>query len=255
MRPSQDPGSIVPASDAPWLLYDLNTDYAQSRDLSVQHPDKLAHLRALFDTEAQRNKVLPVFDNPIPLLVPEKRPVMTAPGRYQFYPGDWRYNEGTFPTVMNRSWSVEADLTAPAGGGTGALVTQGSRFAGWGLLMLNGVPTFVYRNNLIDGVRLQAPMALTPGRHQVRVDFAVDGPGFGRGGALTLSIDGKPVGTEKIDRTVAFKFSYEPAVIGRTGGPSLLDDYQPPFAYDGELSAVTVDLQPVLLPGGEVGAK
>ncbi|OOK77465.1 sulfatase family protein [Mycobacterium kansasii] len=57
------PGSKMPAfSDDRWELYDLSQDYSQAVDLSAQHPDRLAELKALFDAEAEKNHVFPLDD-------------------------------------------------------------------------------------------------------------------------------------------------------------------------------------------------
>ncbi|EUA12326.1 sulfatase family protein [Mycobacterium kansasii 732] len=57
------PGSKMPAfSDDRWELYDLSRDYSQAVDLSAQHPDRLAELKALFDAEGEKNHVFPLDD-------------------------------------------------------------------------------------------------------------------------------------------------------------------------------------------------
>jgi arylsulfatase len=254
MKPNAEAGSVEALRDDPWLLFDLNTDYSQSQDVGAAHPEKLAHLRALFDSEAERNHVLPIVTNGYAGMLPGLRPhPANAAGRYVFYPDGWRYGEGVFPNTLNRSWTAKADLVAPAGGGDGALVTQGGRFAGWGLLVRKGAPTFVYRTNLLDTVRLQAPQPLSPGPHQVQVAFKVDGPGLGRGGAFTLSVDGHAVASAHAEHTLAFKFPPEPAAIGEDVGTPLLEGDAAPFRYDG-VRSVTLELEPAQLPAPAVGA-
>jgi arylsulfatase len=243
MRANQPAGGSDADRSNPWLLFDLKADPSQTTDVAAANPDKLAHLRALFDSEAERNHVLPIQSSGYAGLAPQLRPhPAVAAGRYALYPDGWRYGEGVFPSILNRSWSVEAELTAPDGGGEGALVAQGGRFAGWGMLVLKGVPTFVYRTNILETLRLQAPTPLAAGPHRVGVAFASDGPGVGRGGEYTLSVDGQAVGHGRLEHTVAFKFPPELAAVGEDPGTPLLDDYQGPFRYDGALAQVTFDL-------------
>jgi arylsulfatase len=250
MKPGQDAGGVEALRDDPWQLYDLNTDYSQTTDVAAAHPDRLAHLRALFDSEARRNHVLPIQTSGYAGMLPGLRPhPANAPGRYVFHPDGWRYGEGVFPSILNRSWTAEADLVAPAGGGDGALVTQGGRFAGWGLVVRRGRPTFVYRTDLLDAVRLEAPRALAAGPHRVRIAFEVDGAGLGRGGVFTLGVDGDVVGSARIGRTLAFKFPPEPAAIGEDVGTPLLEGYATPYRYDGVLKSVALDLGETQLPG------
>jgi arylsulfatase len=249
MKPSKIAGAVAADRSDPWLLFDLKTDFSQSTDVGAAHPQRLARLRALFEQEAARNHVLPIETSGYAGMLPNLRPHPGyAAGHYVFHPDGWRYGGGVFPSLLNRSWSVTADLTAPAGGGDGALATQGGRFAGWGLLVLHGAPTFVYRTNLAETLRLTAPAPLSAGPHRVSVAFTVDGPGIGRGGRFALSVDGRTVGEGRLEHTVAFKYPSEPAAIGEDVGTPLLEGYEPPFRYDGSLASVAIDLDEAQLP-------
>ena len=55
---------------------------------------------------------------------------------------------GTAPSILNKSFTITADVEVPAGGGDGMLVTAGGRFGGWGFYLRNGKPVFVY--DLLD---------------------------------------------------------------------------------------------------------
>jgi len=240
--------------DAPWQLYDLERDWTQTTDVAAAHPDKVAELTALWQAEAKRNNVLPLTYSNMAAMLPGVRPEpLSEPGRHVLHPSAERLPEGVFPAINNRSWTIEADLAVPEGGAQGMLVTQGGRYSGWGLAVIEGRPTFLYRNNdrPADLVRIAAPQALAPGRHKVAIAFTVDGPGFGRGGGLVLSVDGAVAATGRLERTVPFKFSPEDATIGRDAGTPLTDDYRLPFAFTGALESVTFDLgavQPIAAP-------
>jgi arylsulfatase A-like enzyme len=245
-----EPGGVTPLLDAPWQLFDLTHDFSQTQDLSARYPDKLKELQALFQSEGERNHVLPLFTHSLQALLPGVRPEIVAPGSYTYYPSGARYPEGAFPSINNRSWSIEADLDVPASGGNGVLVTQGGRASGWGFVVLKGVPTFLYRatDRDADLFRLAAPRPVSPGHHHVSVAFAVDGPGFAKGGLYTLQVDGKEAARARVDSTVPFKFAPEDAVVGHDSGTSVSDDYQVPFAFDGTLRSLTITLSPLQLP-------
>ena len=55
---------------------------------------------------------------------------------------------GAAPSILNRSYRITADIEVPQGGANGMLVTQGGRFAGYGLYLKDGKPTFTM--NLLD---------------------------------------------------------------------------------------------------------
>lgn len=43
-----------------WELYDLTNDFSQTRNLAASHPERLAAMRQLFESEAQKNHVYPL---------------------------------------------------------------------------------------------------------------------------------------------------------------------------------------------------
>jgi arylsulfatase len=244
------PGTPPPALDPQWELYDLKNDSSQTIDVAARYPEKLKELRAAFDAEAARNHVVPISADTSRFLLAQSRPEVEArPGRYVLVPSAFRYSESTFPNIKNRSWSVEADLDVPSDGGNGVLITEGGRFSGWGLTMLGGTPTFIYRTNDSEaGLTKLAGAQLTPGRHIVTVNFTVDGAGLGRGGLVRLAVDGKASGQVRLERTIPFKFSPEGGAVGHDTGTPLTDDFRIPAKYDGVLRSVTVDLQAVQTP-------
>lgn len=243
-------GAAVPDKAGPWQLYDLTRDFSQTRDLAAVHPQKAAELKALWQAEATRNRVLPLVTSNIQAMMGGRPEPLSAPGRYTFYPSADRYPEGVFPRITNRDWSVEALLDVPAGGADGMLATQGGHVAGWALAVIGGVPTFLYRESDRKEAlfRLAGPNALPAGRHKVALSFVVDGPGFGRGGTFTLRVDGRQVASGRIERTIPFKFGGDDATIGRDAGTAVSDDYQLPFAYGGKLDSVVVELGPLQPP-------
>jgi arylsulfatase len=134
----------------------------------------------------------------------------------------------------------------PEGGGNGMLVTAGGRFAGWGLYLLKGKPVFTY--NLLDLARpkVEAGAALSPGRHTVEFAFKPDGPGLGKGGTGTITVDGVEAGKGTFPHTIPFALeSSETFDVGSDTGTRVNDDdYQAPFAFDGKLNSLTIKLMP-----------
>src|SRR5262249_58657835 len=61
-----------------------------------------------------------------------------------FYPGQVGMPPDASPRILNRSWSVQADIEVPATGVDGMIVTQGGLEGGYGLYVRGGKPTFVY---------------------------------------------------------------------------------------------------------------
>ncbi len=65
-------GAVMPAfDDDVWELYDGNTDWTQSNDLSKENPEKLHELQRLWLIEAVKYNVLPLDDRQIERIIPD----------------------------------------------------------------------------------------------------------------------------------------------------------------------------------------
>ena len=60
--------------------------------------------------------------------------------------------------------------------------------------------TFMFLWNMVDlnRIKWEGADALTPGRHTVTFDFKYDGPGLGKGGTGTLSVDGRVLSRDQL---------------------------------------------------------
>ena len=85
--------------------------------------------------EATRYQVLPL-DNSLLTRMVQPRPGPAA-GRKQFvYTGPVSaIQANAAPGILNRSYRITAEIEVPQGGANGMLITQGGRFAGWGLYL------------------------------------------------------------------------------------------------------------------------
>ena len=152
--------------------------------------------------------------------------------------------------MKNTSYTITAKLNVPKEGAEGVVITQGGRFAGWGLLVLDGRPVWAYKNTQQpnDGIRIAGPSKLTPGDHVVSVDFAYDGKKgeYGKGGAYVLKVDGAEVARTTISHTVPFIYSVDETLdVGEDRGTPILEDYadRMPFRYNGRIEEVEIHLE------------
>lgn len=227
-----------------WELYDLTKDFSQNNDLAAKMPDKLREMQELFLVEAAKYNVFPL-DNSILERILTARPSFTA-GRNVFtYSGVVSgLPTGDAPSILNRSYTITADVEVPAGGGDGMLVTTGGRFGGYGFYLLKGKPVFLYNFVDIQRARWEGTEALAPGKHTLVFDFKSDGPGFGKGGTGVLKVDGKEVVKQSIPHTVPIIMpwdeTFDVGVDTRTGVED--KDYQVPFAFNGTIDKLTVEL-------------
>jgi arylsulfatase A-like enzyme len=227
-----------------WELYNLNDDYSQANDLAATNPDKLHEMQELFLLEAAKYNVFPL-DNDLLVRAGTPRPSATA-GKTAFtYTGTLSgIPTGNAPNILNKSYTITANVELPPNGADGVLVTEGGRFGGYGLYVLNQKPVFVYNLLGLTHFRWEAADALKPGKHTIAFDFKSDGPGVGKGGTGVLTVDGNQVATQQVPHTIPFLMPWDETFdVGVDTRTSVEDnDYQVPFAFTGTIDKVTVQL-------------
>ena len=242
-----------------WELYDLTKDWTQSKDLASQMPDKLRDLQQTFTMEGAKYNVFPLDDSRVPRFFGDK-PSYTA-GRTLFtYSGELSNvpfpGTGGAPDLLDRSYTITADIEVPQGGAEGILVTDGGRFGGYGFYLLKGNPVFTWNLIQLEIVKWQGKDALAPGKHTLEFDWKYDGPGLGKGGTGTLKMDGKVVDTHPMAHSLGGGLPWsETFSVGIDTCTSVDEkDYQVPFAFTGKLNKLTVKLGPKQVSAEEKAA-
>ncbi len=118
-----------------WELYNVAADPTESKDLAASMPEKLKELQAVFYAEAAKHNVLPL-DNTTLERWNAPKPSLTQ-GRTTFsYAGPISGipNSGA-PSILNKSYTISAEVEIPAGGAEGMIVTDGGRFGGYALFL------------------------------------------------------------------------------------------------------------------------
>jgi len=188
-----------------WQLYDLGKDWTQAEDLAARMPDKLRDMQQLFILEASKYNVFPLDDRLLPRFMGTKpsydmgRTVFTYTGEVTNVPFP---GVAGAPKLMNRSYTITAEIEIPPGGAEGMLVTDGGHFGGYGLYLLKGRPVFTWNLIQLERVKWQGKTALPPGKHTVEFDWKYAGPGLGKGGTGTLKVDGQVVDSHGMPRSL-----------------------------------------------------
>ena len=135
-------------------------------------------------------------------------------------------NEHCVVNVRNKSHSVTAELVVPDDGANGVLINQGGIAAGWDLYVNDGRLCYCYNFFNLERTTATAEQPLPAGAHQVRMEFAYDGVGIGKGGAVTLYLDGSPIGSGRLPPHRPIGFSADETTdVGRDTGSPVSDDY------------------------------
>jgi arylsulfatase len=232
--------------DDTWELYDGATDYSQAHNLAAEQPERLAKLQRLWLIEATKYNVLPMDDRTGERLNPDLagRPTLIRGDSQLFFPGMGRLSENSVVSIKNRSFAVTAELDIPTDGASGVIIAQGGRFGGWSLYAKDGRAKFVYNVLGIQEFPTEAETPIPAGRHQLRMEFAYDGGGLAKGGAVTLYYDGTAVGSGRVGATQPMVFSADETTdIGYESGTTVTPDYTAESSrFTGKIQWVQVDL-------------
>ena len=256
------PANTDPLNNQVFQLYNLNTDFNQTKDIAAANPQKVKTMRAEFLGEAKKYQVLPM-DASVAARIVAPRPNITA-GRSEFVYTRPMVGlpQGDSPLLLNTSYTVTADITVPPGGAEGMLLTSGGRFTGYGFYLLQGKPVWLWNLLDLERIKWEGPDALAPGRHTIEFDFKYDGlgagtlafndfSGVGRSGTGTLKVDGKVVATKALPKTIPMILQWDESFdIGSDTETGVNDaDYKPPFTFTGTLNKLTIKLdRPQLSP-------
>jgi arylsulfatase len=235
----------IPFDKDVWELYDGTKDWTQSKDLAKAMPEKLTELHLMFAIEAVKYNVFPLDDRLVERIDPavSGRPVLVKGQSQLFFPGTGRVPEGAVVNVKNASFSVTAEVTLADDKAAGVIIAQGGRFGGWSLYAKEGRANFAYNYFGLETFRTQAEAPIAAGTHQIRVEFAYDGGGLGKGGTVTLYYDGQGVGRGRIPHTQPLAFSAEETTdVGQESGSLVTGDYAEHNQFTGRIQWVQIDV-------------
>jgi arylsulfatase A-like enzyme len=244
---------LPPVNDYKWELYNIAQDYSQANDLAAQNPDKLKELQAIFMTEAKKYQVLPLDNSILPRLLTPRPSAVAGKTEFTYKGENANIPVGNAPSILDKDYTITAEITVPKGGGEGMIATMGGRFGGYGLYLLKGKPVFTY--NLLDleryrweggvGAEDWLGRALKPGKHTIVFDFKYDGPGPGKGGTGIMTVDGREFAKKTIPHTIPMLMAIDESFdIGSDTRTGVDDSYKLPFRFTGTIDKLTYKLGP-----------
>ncbi len=233
--------------NAKWELYNINKDFTQADNVASQNPDKVKELEALFWKEAEKYHVLPLDWRAVERLNSELqgRPSLAGKrSKFTYYPGQIALPDGASPPVLNKSFSITADIEIPDSGAEGMIYTHGGLTGGLGIYLRDGKANFVYNYLAIDRTTITSE-PLPKGKVRLSINFAYQGkPGErGKPASVVITANGKKVGEGKIPKTVPLQFSLGEGVdVGMDSGSAVDFTYKLPFTFTGKIEKVVVEL-------------
>ncbi|OIP71053.1 MAG: arylsulfatase [Oscillatoriales cyanobacterium CG2_30_40_61] len=220
--------TMPPFDEDVWELYDGSKDWTQFHDLSQEMPQKLLELQRQFLIEAVKYNVLPLDDRQTERIDPTTagRPSLVKGDSQIFFAGMGRLSENSVINIKNKSFSITAEIEMKDKPANGVIIAQGGKFGGWSVYAKEGKLKFTYNVLGIHEFPVEATAPIPDGKHQVRMEFAYDGGGLGKGGNVTLYYDGQPAGGGRVEATQPMIFSADETTdIGYESGTPVSPDY------------------------------
>ena len=172
----------------------------------------------MFHAEAVRNNVYPLDDRSLERFnaaIAGRPDLMGTRTSLTLAQGMDGIMENAFINVKNKSKTITANVDLK-GNDRGIILSQGGKFGGWALYMDDGKPAYTYNWFGLESYTVESPTAAGEGRAEVKLVFAYDGEGPGKGGQATLYINGEQVADGRIKQTQPFVFSAdETADVGK----------------------------------------
>ena len=227
----------TPSEDDDWELYHLAEDRSECRNLAAELPDKLAEMIDLWWEEAAEHGVLPLDDRTIELFGTRFRDRSPHPTsrHYTYYPPMTPLPGQVAPAIGGRSWDMLATVDRPAAAG-GVLYASGTQNSGLSLFVQGDHLVFDY-NCFGDHHVATSDRPVPVGPCVIGVEFRRDG----KGAVATLVIDAMPAGSVDIPFAMFMMSSIGPSV-GFDHGSAVSDHYEGPFAFEGALKQVDIQL-------------
>ena len=228
-----------PFEDDEWELYHVAEDFSASTNVAAQYPEKLEELKKMFDEDAWKYNIYPLYDDMIKRLAVQQDRLFGDRKEFIYYaPGAFRIAEKASAPVKNRPHNIVTKVDLQ-GGEEGVIVAVGGMTGGFTMFIKNSRLYFVY--NFLDGVyyTLKSPV-LPGGMTELKFNF-IKTKEFG--GTGELYINGKKVDEIDMPRMHISTYSLaETFDVGRDTGTQVSKLYTDPFPFKGELDRVVITL-------------
>ncbi len=230
-------GSVTPFEDDVWELYHVAEDFSESTNLAKEHPEKLEELKKIFEEEAWKYNVYPLYDDMLKRLAGMQDVLFGDQKEFVYYaPGAIRIAEKASAPVKNRSHTITTTLDLK-GHEQGVIAAVGGMTGGFTMFIKGG--RLYYDYNYLDGLYYtMASPPLPEGETELEFKFTKTRE---FGGTGELYVNGEKVASQSMPTMHISTYSLaETFDIGRDTGTQVSRLYEDPFPFVGELDRVTI---------------
>jgi arylsulfatase len=246
-----DVNVVLPFDEDEWELYHIAEDFSESTDLADEYPEKLEELIQVFDEEAWKYNVYPLYDDMIKRIGAQQDRLFGDKTEFAYFsPGAVRIGEKASAPVKNRAHTIETTIVLD-GDEEGVIVAVGGMTGGFSMFIKDH--RLYYDYNYLDGVHYIINSSTLPrGSTDLKFNF-IKTKEFG--GVGELYINGDLV--DQVDMPLMHISTYSLAEtfdVGRDTGTQVSDLYTGPFQFNGALDRVTIKISeevtdPANVPG------
>jgi arylsulfatase len=232
-----DVNVVLPFENDEWELYHVAEDFSESTNLAEENPEKLAEMIAMFDEEAWKYNVYPLYDDMIQRLGAQQDRLFGDQKEFVYFsPGAIRIAEKSSAPVKNRAHTIETVLDLQ-GEEEGVIAAVGGMTGGYTMFIKDH--RLYYDYNFLDGVHYVLRSSTLPlGETVLKFNF-IKTAEFG--GTGELYVNGEKV--DEVDMPQMHIATYSLAEtfdIGRDTGTQVSRLYTGTFQFNGELDRVTI---------------
>jgi len=232
-----DVNVVLPFENDVWELYHVAEDFSESTNLAEQNPEKLAELIEIFDEEAWKYNVYPLYDDMIQRLGAQQDRLFGDQKEFVYFaPGAIRIAEKSSAPVKNRAHTIETQIDLQ-GHEEGVIAAVGGMTGGYTMFIKDH--RLYYDYNFLDGVHYVLRSSPLPkGKTDLKFNFIKTHP---FGGTGELYVNGEKVDEVEMPQMHIATYSLaETFDIGRDTGTQVSDLYTGIFKFEGELDRVII---------------
>ncbi|TWT40750.1 arylsulfatase [Botrimarina hoheduenensis] len=224
-----------------WELYELASDFSQANDLAESRPEKLAELTAIFDAEAQANKVYPIGGGLWVGLHPEFTQQNPAT-EFLYTASTTAVPEASAPKLGLRSSLVTIDVTLKPEP-CGVMYALGGFSGGIAVWIDEGAIHYEYNLYEVKRTRITTSGKLPVGHTTIEIESRFK-PGIRNGPVeVTISVDGVERGRGTAPRSSGYSLTANDAFdVGRDSYSPVTPAYfdRAPFESNSEIAGLKV---------------
>ncbi|MEM9542336.1 MAG: arylsulfatase [Cyanobacteria bacterium P01_E01_bin.42] len=235
-----------------WELFDLESDFSQSTDLSGDMQDKLEEMKELFDSEAKAHDVYPIDDRFFERAALDRPTVFGERTYFEFYPGAIFLPGDIAPNVAEYlGYVITADLNITEPDKVqGVIFASGGGDTGGYSLYVNKKHHLVFEYKYLNLKRTRFVSETTLPEGPIQVAFVFDynqddeGQKLDGSGHGYLYVNNELVDDDDIEKTFGGDFMMDSQDVGMDMRAPV-GRYEPPFEFTGgEIKKVTLDIDP-----------